>query len=536
MSAMNRTKSVALSLVFLSVLSLCIYKVQPASADENSWVTKQPMPTARSGVGVAVANGKIYAFGGDGGNNVTEEYNPITNTWTAKKPMPTGRSRFGIAVYQNKIYIIGGATANGFTAATEVYNPSTDTWETKAPLPKGGKAELTASVINGKIYVVGGHFIGLYLASSNILEVYDPETDTWTTKAPMLTAVYSCSSAVVDNKMYVIENSFSSRVGSLNQIYDAENDSWSYGRSIPVGVAGATAAATTAMFAPKRIYVIGGDASVNGSNQVYNPENDTWSIGAQLPTSRSYLGVAVIDDTLYAIGGRSGDNASVNVNEQYTPFGYGTVPPVLRVTSPESRAYNVSSIPIVFTATKSISWSGYSLDSLANVTLGEDATLTELPEGNHSVVVYANDTFGNMGSSSTVYFSVDTVSPVIVVLSPENKAYGTNEVQLNFTVNEPVSWLAYNLDGKDNVTTSKNITLAGLTNGAHNLTVYANDSVGNLGVSDTVHFRIEPFPVITVVAATTSVIIIVLASYLVFKRKKPAEAPKEKKKLNGCAA
>jgi N-acetylneuraminic acid mutarotase len=526
---MNRAKSLTLLLALLSVLSLCIFKVQPASAEENSWTTKQPMPTARSGLGVAVASGKIYAIGGDGGSNVTEEYNPVTNMWTAKKPMPTGRGRFGIAVYQNKIYVIGGKTANGFTAANEVYDPLTDTWETKASLPRGGRAELTASVVNGKIYVVGGYFVGLYLVSSNVLDVYDPETDTWTTKSPMPATVYSCSSAVVDNKIYVIENSFGTRVGSLNQIYDTENDSWSYGRSIPVGVAGAVAAATTAVFAPKRIYVIGGDASTNSSNQVYNPENNAWSIGAQLSMSRTYLGVAVIDDTLYAIGGRDSDGASVDANEQYTPFAYGTTPPVLHVVSPENRAYNVSSIPVVFTATKSIDWSGYSLDSLANVTAGENATLSELSEGNHSVVVYANDTFGNMGSSSTVYFSVDTVSPIILVLSPENKAYSTNEVQLNFTTDEPVSWLAYTLDGKDNVTTSKNITLAGLTNGAHNLTVYATDMVGNMGVSSTVHFSIEPFPIITVVGVTTSAIIVVLASYLVFKRKKPAAMPTKKK-------
>ena len=529
MSTMNRTKSVAFLLVFLSVLSLCIFKVQPVSADENSWVTKQSMRTARSGLGVAVANGKIYAFGGDGGSNVTEEYNPVTNTWTAKKPMPTGRSRFGIAVYQNKIYVMGGATAKGFTAVNEVYDPLTDTWETKAPLPRNGRAELTASVVNGKIYVVGGYFFGLYLISSSVLDVYDPETDTWTTKSPMPATVYSCSSAVVDNKIYVIENSFDTRVGSLNQIYDTENDSWSYGRSIPVGVAGAVAVATTAVFAPKRIYVIGGDASTNSSNQVYNPENDTWSIGAQLPTSRTYLGVAVIDDTLYAIGGRNSDGTSVDANERYRPFAYGTMPPVLRVVSPESRVYNVSSIPVVFTATKSIDWSGYSLDSLANVTVGEDATLTELSEGNHSIAVYANDTFGNMGSSSTVSFSVDTVRPAILVLSPENKVYGTNEISLNFTVNEPVSWLAYTLDGKENVTTSKNVTLAGLTNGAHNLTVYATDEVGNTGASDTVHFSIEPFPIITVVAVTTSAVIVVLASYLVFKRKKPTATPTKKK-------
>ena len=522
MSTLNRPKSIALLLVFLSVFSLCIFRVQPASAVEDSWTTNQSMPTARSGLGVAVVNGKIYAIGGDGGSNVTEEYNPITNTWNAKKSMPTGRSRFGIAVHQNKIFVIGGATASGFTAANEVYDPLTDTWEVKTPIPKGSKAELTASAVNGKIYVVGGYFRGAKTVTSNVLEVYDPETDMWTTKTPMPTAVYSCSSAVVDNKMYVIENSFENQVGRLNQIYDAENNSWSYGRSIPVQVVGAAVAATTAMFAPKHIFVIGGDPSSNSSNQVYTPENDTWSNGAQLPSARSYLGVAVVSDILYAIGGRNGNNVALDTNEQYTPLAYGTVPPVLRLESPENSAHNVSSIPLVFTATKSIDWSGYSLDSLANVTIGDDVLLTGLSDGNHNLVVYANDTLGNMGASSTVYFSVDTVQPAILVLSPENTVYGANEIQLNFTTNEPVSWLTYSLDGENNVTVRSNTTLAGLTDGVHNLTVYAADMVGNVGVSETARFSVEPFPVILVVALTTTTLIVVLAGYLFFKRRKAA--------------
>lgn len=521
MSGLNRTKSVALVLVFLSVLSLCVFKVQPASATEDSWVARQSMPTARSGLGVAVVDGKIYAIGGDGGSNVTEEYDPVADTWTTKAPMPTGRSRFGVAVYQNKIYVMGGATEDGFTAVNEVYDTVTDTWGTKTPMPKGSRAELSASIVNGKIYVVGGYFFSMYYVSSSVLEVYDPETDTWTTNAPMPTAVYSCSSAVVDNKIYVIENSFKGRDGSLNQIYDTETDSWSYGRSIPTEVVGAVAVATTAVYAPKRIYVIGGEASANSSNQVYNPENGTWGIGAQMPVPRSYLGIAVVDDVLYTIGGRDGSGVSLPVTEQYTPFGYGTAPPRLSVVSPENRAYNVSSLPLVFTATKPVNWSGYSLDDRANVTIDEQAVLAELSDGNHSVVVYANDTSGNMGYSSIVYFSVDTVRPTLFILSPENRVYGENEVQLNFTADEPVSWFAYSFDGEDNVTVSKNITLAGLTDGTHNLTVYAADMVGNIGVSDTVHFSIEPFPVILVTAVAATTVIVVVAGYLFFKRKKP---------------
>ena len=522
MKGLNRTKGIAILIIFLSVLSLCLFKVQTVIATEDSWAIKQSMPTARSGLGVAVVNGKIYAIGGDGGSNVTEEYNPVTNTWTTKKAMPTGRSRFGVAVYKNKIYVMGGATANGFTAANEVYDPLTDTWETKTPLPKGSRAELTASAINGKIYAVGGYFYGLYWVSSTVLEVYDPETDTWTTKMPMLSSVYSCSSAVIGNKMYVIENSFGARVGSLNQIYDAENDSWSYGRSIPVGIIGATTVATAGVFAPKKLYVIGGDAAPNSSNQVYNPENNTWSIGAQLPSSRNYLGVAVVNDVLYAIGGSSSEGVYIDANEQYTPVAYGTTPPVIDVLSPESAAYNVSSIPLVFTVTKAIDWSGYSLDSSVNVTFDKNDELSDLLDGNHSIVVYANDTVGNMGVSSAVDFSVDTTHPTILVMSPENKVYDTNEIPLNFTTDEVTSWLVYSLDGEDNVTVSKNITLAGLTDGTHNLTIYAADAVGNVAVSDTLNFSIEPFPVILAVAMTTTTVIVILAGYLFYKRRRAA--------------
>jgi len=52
---------------------------------------------------------------------------------------------------------------------------------------------------------------------------------------------------------------------------------------------------------------------------------------------------------------------------------------------------------------------------------------------------------------------------------------------LNYTVNEPVSKIFFVLDGQWNVTIAGNTTLAGLSNGVHNVTVYAWDDVGNVG-------------------------------------------------------
>ena len=327
---MKRIRSITVLFLILS-FSLSTIIVPCVLGAEDSWTTKEPMPTARTGIGVAVVNGKIYAIGGanqEGFSATTEEYDPATNTWTFKAPMPTARSAFGIAVYQNKIYCIGGY-ADGFSATgvNEVYDPATNTWKTKSPMPTP-RMNIQANVVNGKIYVIGGN------PNGTVNEVYDPATDTWFTKASIRTAVASYASAVVDNKIYVITS-------NLNQIYHVENDSWSYGAPPPSPTVLASAGATTGVFAPERIYVFGADADLpywqltlrNFTTQSYDPKTNNWKACASLPTGRFDAGVAVVNDMLFVIGGFTTEyrtdiftlNPSITysaVNEQYIPIGY----------------------------------------------------------------------------------------------------------------------------------------------------------------------------------------------------------------------
>ena len=335
------SKHFALLLVLFFLTASCVMVAKPgfssAGVVEDSWVSKAPLQKETGSLKAAVANGKIYAIS----SSATEEYDPATDTWTSKKPMPTKRHYFAIATYQNKIYVIGGQSgynsAEGLrilTAVNEVYDPVTDTWETKAPMPTP-RFYLSANTVNDKIYLIGGLNDTDYnppIVVSDLNEVYDPRTDTWSAKTPTSNPVYAYASAVLDNKIYMFGGGTSE--DDLTQIYDVTTETWRYGQRMPDKTRSIAAAATTGTKAPKRIYVIGGArgfAHPLDSNRVYNPETDNWTAGAPMITARYGLHVVVVDDLLYAIGG--GDL------EQYTPIGYGTIQPSPEPSStPESQS------------------------------------------------------------------------------------------------------------------------------------------------------------------------------------------------------
>jgi N-acetylneuraminic acid mutarotase len=394
------------------------------------------MQVARGGLGIAAVNGKIYAIGGStlegsypwtgGIVDTNEEYDPASNTWVFKKPMPTPRTDFGIAVYNNKIYCIGGEEIYKdidrapLTNVNEVYDPGTDTWETKEPMPTP-RSGLRANIVNGKIYLIGGNDPNVHFepGASTHNEVYDPATDSWSTKTAIPCATYNYASAVVDSKVYVmggyIGGPGESLRFNLNQIYDAENDSWSYGTPLPSDGGISAAGATSGVMAPEEIYVFSDTAT-----QVYDAENDRWTSGAPMPTSRGLFGVAVVNDFIHVIGGGTAEGDPFSgappsftkyaANEKYTPIGYGTVPPVISVVSPENKNYTSSTVSLTFTLNKPTVWMGYSLDGQKTVTVTGNTTINGLIGDLHNITVYAKDEFGNTGFSETAFFTI-SVAP-----------------------------------------------------------------------------------------------------------------------------
>jgi hypothetical protein len=127
-------------------------------------------------------------------------------------------------------------------------------------------------------------------------------------------------------------------------------------------------------------------------------------------------------------------------------------------------------------------------------------------------------------SSGLINFTVDTL-PTVSVISPQNRTYSTSEIPLDLTVNQPLNQTTYSLDGQANVTITGNAALTGLSNGAHNVTVYVQDYMGNIGVSETVIFNVtvkepESFPTTYSIGFVAAIALVLLgAAVYVLKHK-----------------
>jgi len=118
--------------------------------------------------------------------------------WTTKSPMPTARWELSTSVVDGRIYVIGGSPSYPFSAVftMEVYEPATDSWTQKGDVPCASSTSF-ASVVDGKIYAFGG-----YVCRRSY--EYDPVTDTWTQKADMPTYRVALSGSTLDGKIYAI--------------------------------------------------------------------------------------------------------------------------------------------------------------------------------------------------------------------------------------------------------------------------------------------------------------------------------------------
>lgn len=202
------------------------------------------------------------------------------------------------------------------------------------------------------------------------------------------------------------------------------------------------------------------------------------------------------------------------------PTGLGKI----SVLTPQNRTYTQQNLTLSYDFEGHASWIGYSLDSQPPITINKQTPLT-LPMGTHSITLFANDVQDVTGSSETVQFTIMKVlkdTKTISLLTPLNQTYTTTNIQLNYAVNEPISWVGYSLDSQLPVQLNQNTTLTELTTGTHSLSLLVTFSNGTRVSSESVYFTIQPiifseiFLVITI--ALVAIILSAFAAIVLQKR------------------
>jgi parallel beta-helix repeat protein len=130
-----------------------------------------------------------------------------------------------------------------------------------------------------------------------------------------------------------------------------------------------------------------------------------------------------IGDSPYVIDEHNADRYPL-MSRSMTPFD-------IDVISPQNTTYTANTLSLEFTSSEMTSWMGYSLDGQALTTVDGNTTLQDLAEGNHTLVVYARDDSGNLGSSEPVQFG-------ILPRSLPTKCFLTvtgSPVEINFAIN-----------------------------------------------------------------------------------------------------
>ena len=249
----------------------------------------------------------------------------------------------------------------------------------------------------------------------------------------------------------------------------------------------------------------------NPSYNAYDNGTDSlWDNGTTGNSWSDYGGVDANDDgigdTPYLTNGSAGSM------DYYPIFDDGpedTTAPAISINNPSSGdAFNSAPDYDISITEDSLDVVWYTMDEGANnISIGsytgtlDTSTWNTLSDGLVTIVFYANDTTGNLGSAQ-VTLSKDTILPLIVVNEPlDDYEFSTSPPDYNISITElNLDAMWYTMD--NGVTNFTLLTYTGtldsaawnaLADGSITITFYAEDTAGNLASTS-----------ITIVKDTTS--------------------------------
>lgn len=221
---------------------------------------------------------------------------------------------------RKKIYVIGGSKRELISSWTrsectfesvECFDTYRKEWQKVCPM-EIGRILPGISVLNGRIYVVGGEQESQILANG---EVYDPQEDMWTNIASMVIPRCEFGLCAHEGSLYAFGGWVGEDIGGSIEKYDPVADEWRLESDMPEARFSMGVVQHQGL-----IYIVGGCTHSQRHLHdllCYNPVTGEWQNLAPMLTPRSQMGVAVLDGFLYVVGGTNRHTALTSV-ERYS--------------------------------------------------------------------------------------------------------------------------------------------------------------------------------------------------------------------------
>nr|XP_009681402.1 PREDICTED: kelch-like protein 14 [Struthio camelus australis] len=256
--------------------------VQYYDDEKKTWKILTIMPYNSAHHCVVEVENFLFVLGGEDqwnpngkhSTNFVSRYDPRFNSWIQLPPMQERRASFYACRLDKNLYVIGGRNETGYLSSVECYNLETNEWRYVSSLPQ----PLAAHAGAGYIYFAGGVHNGEYVPW---LYCYDPVMDVWARKQDMNTKRAIHTLAVMNDRLYAIGGNhlkgFSHLDVMLVECYDPKGDQWNILQTpILEGRSGPGCAVLD-----DSIYLVGGYSwsmgAYKSSTICYSPEKGTWT-------------------------------------------------------------------------------------------------------------------------------------------------------------------------------------------------------------------------------------------------------------------
>jgi len=194
-----------------------------------------------------------------------------------------------------------------------------------------------------------------------------------------------------------------------------------------------------------------------------------------------FINFSVSADGIHYFNATACDNVNNCNSTETRNFTVDTITPLISIVSPSNTTYNNRTQLVNISASDTNLASRWFFNGTANVSYTTPVYVT-FAENSNTLIAYANDSAGNLNSTSVV-FTTDTIAPTISIVSPSNTTYNNTTILVNISSNENNIW--YNWNG-NNITYS--LDYVTFNKGSNTLYAFANDTAGNLNLTSVTFF------------------------------------------------